>query len=87
MKYLIISNYDSQCTFSICDNGRTYTAEDKMPNFIINIKRLNLNLLYDEFVNAILCMKELEDYDFIVYCEDGYVEILKDKMNDKEEQK
>ena len=67
MKYLIVSIYDSGWGFSVCDNGKVIEAREEYES-------------YSEFVNFAEWLKnKYKDYDLVVICEDGNVQVVVDK--------
>ena len=78
MKYLIVSIYDSGYGFSICDNG------NYIPKFKITKISCEEYKWYDELIESAFyhkLKKKYNDYDLIVVCEDGEVEVLVDRTN------
>lgn len=79
MKTLIISNYDGGYGFSVYDNGKTYEIEDIKKDK--NHKFLDLYRLVRGYKSINTYIKEnyINDYDLIVVCENGDIEIVKEQ--------
>ena len=73
MKYIILSIYDSWYEYSCNINGKFYDEESDICSKLYNIEWGG----YEEYasVNDYL-LKEYSDYDLIVVCEDGNIQIL-----------
>lgn len=86
MKQLIISNYDSECDFTwvVIDNGNEIKKSH-------NARDLTKYHLYDEtycwFDESMIKFNEnelIQDFDMIIYCDNGSIHIYKkDKENIK----
>ena len=78
MKYLIVSIYDSGYGFSVCDNGKY------IPKFKVTKASCEEYKWYYELIEPVFyykLKKKYSDYDLIIVCEDGEVEVLVDKIN------
>lgn len=78
MKYLIVSIYDSAYGFSVCDNGKY------IPKFKVNKNTCEEYKWYDELIAPVFyykLKKKYSNYDLIIVCEDGEVEVLVDRTN------
>ena len=92
MTYLIISIYDGGHGFSVCENGKvipqTITTEESFhaPNpeiakyEVAYLKGLHGKSIWDEPWKQEFAKL---DYDLIIVCEDGGVEILKKPQEEK----
>lgn len=74
MKYIILSIYDSWYEYSCNINGTFYDEETNICRQLYNTE-WGMHPKYNS-VNEYL-LKEYNDYDLIVVCEDGNIEILK----------
>ncbi len=76
MKYLIISMYDSSYCWSVATKDEKCDREDYVRGYRIKGLEQLLEQIDSDFINyhdiAML------DYDFIVLCQDGDIEILKE---------
>lgn len=73
MKYVVVSIYDAGYDFNVNKNGK--------PQFFVNDefdKYFDLAGDFDEWLK-----EKYKDYDLIIVCEDGEIEILKDKTKEE----
>lgn len=83
MKYLIFSIYDSWYWYSVNINGINYDTDNDDIGICKKLWDIEWGSCGDySSVNDYL-LKEYNDYDLIVICEDGCIEILKDNIKQK----
>ena len=75
MKYVIVSIYDSGYGFMLCDNGECRYRELENEEDYTEEYYAYLNGHFREWL-----LNRFKDYDLIVVCEDGNVEVLKDTI-------
>ena len=75
MKYIILSIYDSWYKYSCNINGNFYDEESDICKKLYNTE-WGMYPKYNSSINDYL-LNEYSDYDLIVVCEDGNIEILK----------
>jgi len=76
MKYLIISIYDGAYGFSVCDNGKIYKRNEIEENE--QHKFYKCFCIAFQYGNVAKHLTEnfAKDYDKIIICEDGGIEVL-----------
>ena len=78
MKYVIISIYDSWYQYSVNINGILYDETTKKAKDLYNLYWNPTNENMFRFFEQRLLIK-YRNYDLIVLCEDGFIQILKDR--------
>lgn len=78
MKLLIITDYDGGVGFGVYDNGKIYSRSDIEDDE--GHKFFELWLLARRYgdVNDYIIRNFGKDYDRIIYCENGSIEVLKE---------
>lgn len=79
MKYLIISTYDSCYWWEVRTNDCSLNREEYKDEVRIEGLEIVCNRLENDMLEE--CDIPFEDYDFVVLCVDGSVQILKDMVN------
>ena len=79
MKYLIISTYDSCDDWEIKTNNASLTKEEFEDDYYIEGLEIVCNRLRYDMLEE--CDIPLENYDFVVLCVNGSVQVLKDTVN------
>lgn len=75
MNFVIISIYDNCYKYSININGELFDSDTNICKKIYKSFKESWFTEYKYFYNYLL--KEFQDYDLIVVCEDGCIDILK----------